>query len=105
MVHLKTRRMKRFPIEKLPYHLKLELLENMGPGDVIELVNVNRGFRSIVVGEPWQIFGKHVDWIWIEAGSRLDAKSIGFVLLRKLEFRKDHWDEDQESFRRCMTLK
>src|SRR4051812_35570736 len=103
MAYLKMKRMRKLPIEKLSYHLKLELLENMEPGDVIELVNVNQGFRSMVVREPWQIFGKHVDSLCIQANGQLDAKSIWIGSIRKFEFGMDY-NYDRHEFFRCVTI-
>ena len=49
-----------FPMEKLCYDLKLEMFEQMEPNDIIELVKVDSGFRSILLRKPWIVFGHHV---------------------------------------------
>ncbi|CAJ0958337.1 unnamed protein product, partial [Mesorhabditis belari] len=49
-----------FPMEKLCYDLKLEILERMDPKDIIELMKSNKKFRAILINRPWMIFGEHV---------------------------------------------
>ncbi|CAJ0958376.1 unnamed protein product, partial [Mesorhabditis belari] len=49
-----------FLMGKLCYDLKLEILEQMDPKDIIELMKSNKKFRAILINRPWMIFGEHV---------------------------------------------
>ncbi|CAJ0958349.1 unnamed protein product, partial [Mesorhabditis belari] len=63
-----------FPMDKLCYDLKLEILEQMDPKDIIELMKSNKKFRAILIDRPWTIFGEHVHSIIFRSMHSVEIK-------------------------------
>ncbi|CAJ0954154.1 unnamed protein product, partial [Mesorhabditis belari] len=80
MAPIRMWNMTTFPIERLCFDLKLEVLEQLDARDVIELVKVNQGFLWMISSRPSTVFGHDVHDIQFGFGPR----GIKVINIKKL---------------------